>query len=133
MEEIMTFLTDYPLGYLATVGRDGKAKCRPFQFCCMHKGKFWFCTTSKKEVYFEMQENPWVEFCTTNPLFEWLRLSGRVVFQHDPEVEKMSANHPIIKGLHDTEEHPDLGLFYLEDAVGVLTDFSGREPRRYVL
>lgn len=32
MQEIVEFLTANPVQYLATVGSDGKAKCRPFMF-----------------------------------------------------------------------------------------------------
>ena len=30
MNEVVKFLRENPVQYLATVGRDGKAKCRPF-------------------------------------------------------------------------------------------------------
>ena len=33
MEKVVDFLQKNPVQYLATVGRDGKAKCRPFMFC----------------------------------------------------------------------------------------------------
>ena len=33
MKKVVGFLTANPVQYLATVGRDGKAKCRPFMFC----------------------------------------------------------------------------------------------------
>ena len=33
MNEVVKFLQENPVQYLATVGRDGKAKCRPFMFC----------------------------------------------------------------------------------------------------
>ena len=32
MEKVVEFLQENPVQYLATVGRDGKAKCRPFMF-----------------------------------------------------------------------------------------------------
>ena len=33
MKKVVEFLTANPVQYLATVGRDRKAKCRPFMFC----------------------------------------------------------------------------------------------------
>lgn len=33
MNEVVKFLQENPVQYLATVGRDGKAKCRPFMVC----------------------------------------------------------------------------------------------------
>ena len=38
MNEVVKFLTENPVQYLATVGRDGKAKCRPFMFCFERDG-----------------------------------------------------------------------------------------------
>ncbi len=43
MKKVVEFLTANPVQYLATVGRDGKAKCRPFMFCFEQDGKLWFC------------------------------------------------------------------------------------------
>jgi uncharacterized pyridoxamine 5'-phosphate oxidase family protein len=33
MKDVVKFLQENPVQYLATVGRDGRAKCRPFMFC----------------------------------------------------------------------------------------------------
>ena len=38
MNEVVKFLQENPVQYLATVGRDGKAKCRPFMFCFEQDG-----------------------------------------------------------------------------------------------
>ena len=42
MQKVVEFLNVNPVQYLATVGRDGKAKCRPFMFCCEKDGKLCF-------------------------------------------------------------------------------------------
>ena len=60
MKKVVEFLTANPVQYLATVGRDGTAKCRPFMFCFEQDGKLWFCTNSRKDVYQDMQANPYV-------------------------------------------------------------------------
>ena len=39
MNEVVKFLQENPVQYLATVGRDGKAKCRPFMFSGEMDGK----------------------------------------------------------------------------------------------
>ena len=51
MNEVVKFLNENPVQYLATVGRDGKAKCRPFMFAGEKDGKLWFCTNNQKDVY----------------------------------------------------------------------------------
>ena len=58
MNEVVKFLQENPVQYLATVGRDGKAKCRPFMFAGEMEGRLWFCTNNTKEVYKDMQANP---------------------------------------------------------------------------
>ena len=54
MKKVVEFLQKNPVQYLATVGRDGKAKCRPFMFCFEQDGKLWFCTNNTKDVYKDM-------------------------------------------------------------------------------
>ena len=54
MKKVVEFLNENPVQYLATVGRDGKAKCRPFMFAGELDGKLWFCTNNQKDVYKDM-------------------------------------------------------------------------------
>ena len=61
MNKVVEFLNANPVQYLATVGRDGKAKCRPFMFAGELDGRLWFCTNNQKDVYKDMQQNPEVE------------------------------------------------------------------------
>ena len=73
MNKVIEFLKENPVQYLATVGRDGKAKCRPFMFAGEMDGKLWFCTNNTKDVYLDMQSNPIVigQYETAhNPIFE---------------------------------------------------------------
>ena len=70
MNEVVTFLQENPVQYLATVGRNGKAKCRPFMFSGELDGKLWFCTNSTKDVYKDMQANPNIEI--EIPQSHWL-------------------------------------------------------------
>ena len=56
MKKVVEFLQENPVQYLATVGRDGKAKCRPFMFAGEMDGKLWFCTNNTKDVFKDMQE-----------------------------------------------------------------------------
>ena len=72
MNKVVDFLQANPVQYLGTVGRDGKAKCRPFMFCFEKDGKLWFCTNNQKDVYKDMQANPIVkgQYNTAdNPIF----------------------------------------------------------------
>lgn len=48
IERAVKFLRENPVQYLATVGIDEKAKCRPFMFLLEKEGKLFFCTNKKK-------------------------------------------------------------------------------------
>lgn len=133
MDEIVTFLQENPVQYLATVGRDGKAKCRPFMFCFERQGKLWFCTNHTKEVYKDMVENPNVEVCVSSPGYVWLRLRGRAVFVDDRAMKEGCMANPIVKGQYQSADNPIFEVFYLADAHAVLADFSGAPPKTFAL
>ncbi len=133
MNEVVKFLTENPVQYLATVGRDGKAKCRPFMFSFERDGKLWFNTGNQKNVYKDMQENPNIEICIASPDYVWLRISGRAVFVNDLEVKAAALENPIVKGNYQTPENPTFEVFYLADAHAVIADFSGNPPREFEL
>lgn len=133
MSEVTTFLTENPVQYLATVGRDGKAKCRPFMFAGELEGKLWFCTNNQKDVYRDMLANPSVEISVSSPEYAWIRLNGTVVFEDNRAAKEMCIQNPIVKGQYQTADNPIFEVFYLADAQATIADFSGNPPKEYSL
>lgn len=133
MEKILAFLQENPVQYLATVGRDGKAKCRPFMFSFERDGKLWFNTSNQKDVYKDMQENPNIEICISSPEYQWIRISGKAVFENNLEIKAAALENPIVKGNYQTPDNPVFEVFYLEEAHAVLADFSGNPPQEFDL
>lgn len=134
MNEIVAFLNENPVQYFATIGIDGKPKVRPFQFMIEADGKLYFCTNNTKEVYHEIQSQPYVEVCTSSPQFAWVRLSGKVVFSRDVSIkEKMIEASPLVKSIYQTATNPIFEIFYLDEAKAVLADFSGNPAREFSL
>lgn len=133
MNEVVTFLQANPVQYLATVGRDGRPKCRPFMFCFEREGKLWFCTNHTKEVYKDMQQNPYIEVCISDPAYAWLRLRGKAVFENNRAVKEGCMDNPIVKGQYGSADNPIFEVFYLEDAHAVIADFSGEPPKEFDL
>ena len=131
MKEVVNFLQENPVQYLATVGRDGKAKCRPFMFCLERDGKLWFCTNNTKEVYRDMMANPYIQISVASPAFAWIRLSGKAVFENNREVKEDCMANPIVKGQYGSADNPIFEVFYLENGEAVIADFSGNPPRTY--
>lgn len=133
MNEVVKFLQENPVQYLATVGRDGKAKCRPFMFSHERDDKLWFCTNNQKEVYRDLQQNPYVQISVSSPAYAWIRLAGKAVFEDNRAVKEGCMSNPIVKGQYHTADNPIFVVFYLEDAHAVIADFSGNPPREYNL
>lgn len=129
MQRVVSFLQANPVQYLATVGRDGKAKCRPFMFSFEKDGKLWFNTGNQKDVYKDMQENPNIEICVSSPDYQWIRISGRAVFSDDRAIKEAALENPIVKNNYQTADNPVFAVFYLADAHAVLADFSGNPPQ----
>ena len=98
MNKVVEFLNANPVQYLATVGRDGKAKCRPFMFAGELDGKLWFCTNNTKDVYKDMRENPEIEISVSSPEYAWIRLHGKAVFENNMAAKEMCIQNPIVKG-----------------------------------
>ncbi len=133
MNEVVQFLQSNPVQYLATVGRDGKAKCRPFMFCFEKEGKLWFCTNNQKDVYLDIQENPEIEVSVSSVDYAWIRLNGTVVFENNKDVKVACMENPIVKGQYQTADNPIFEVFYLDHAKAVIADFSGNPPKSYTL
>ena len=133
MNKVVEFLQENPVQYLATVGRDGKAKCRPFMFLFEQDGKLWFCTNSTKEVYKDMQANPYVEVSVSSPTYAWIRLNGRALFENNMAVKEMCIQNPVVKSQYQTAGNPIFEVFYLAEAHAVIADFSGNPPQAYTL
>lgn len=131
MNEVVKFLEENPVQYLATIGRDGKAKCRPFMFCFEQGGKLWFCTNSTKDVYKDIQINPYIEISVSSPSYAWIRLNGKAIFENNMDVKEGCMNNPIVKGQYQTADNPIFEVFYLEDAYAIIADFSGNPPKEY--
>lgn len=131
MKEVVEFLQANPVQYLPTVGRDGKAKCRPFMFCFEKDNRLWFCTNNQKDVYKDMQSNPNIEVSISSPNYAWIRLNGKAVFENNMEVKEECMNNPIVKGQYNSANNPIFEVFYLENAHAVIADFSGNPPKEY--
>ena len=133
MNEVVKFLQENPVQYLATIGRDGKAKCRPFMFAGEKDGKLWFCTNNQKDVYKDLQEHPYTEVSVSSPEYAWIRLNGRAVFENNMAVKEMCLENSIVKGQYGEATNPIFEVFYLAEAHAVIADFSGNPPKEYSL
>lgn len=131
MKKAVEFFKANPVQYLATVGRDGKAKVRPFMFLFEQDGKLWFCTNNQKDVYKDMMANPEIEVCVSDPTYAWIRIHGKAVFEDNKAVKEGAMGNPIVKGQYQTADNPIFEVFYIENAHGAIADFSGNPPYEF--
>ena len=132
-EQSRCILNANPVQYLAPVGRDGKAKCRPFMFAGELEGKLWFCTNNQKDVYKDMHADPEIEISVSSPEYAWIRLHGKAVFENNMAAKEMCIRNPIVKGQYGEATNPVFEVFYLKDVHAVIADFSGNPPKEYDL
>lgn len=115
MNEVLTFLTDNPIFYLATVDGD-MPKVRPFGFVMNYKDRLYFCTSNQKNVYKQLKANPHFEVSTTSPKGEWLRLKGKAVFDTSAQAKQAAFDSaPFLRELYSGDDSI-FEVFYIEDA-----------------
>ena len=115
MDEVLQFLAENPIFYIATV-EDDQPRVRPFGFVTKYNGRLYLCTGSKKPVYKQLQANPKFEICASAPR-NWLRLTGKAVFVDDLEVKKQTFREaPGIASIYKDPASPDFAMFYIQDA-----------------
>ena len=124
MNEVLQFLKDNPIFYLATVEGD-TPKVRPFGFAMEYEGKLCFCTNNKKDVYRQMKANPKVEISTTSQKGEWLRLKGNAVFITTREAKQAALDAMPSLGKMYSVDDPIFEVFCIEDAEATFAGVTG--------
>lgn len=126
MEEIVKFLKECGVYYLATV-ENGKPKVRPFGTSEIFENKLYIQTGKKKDVYKQIEANPYVELCAFKN-GKWLRVSGKLVADDRVEAKKdMLDKNPMLRGMYD--EHDDNTIvLYFESGEATFASFGG-QPR----
>jgi uncharacterized pyridoxamine 5'-phosphate oxidase family protein len=130
MEEVIKFLNQNRLGYLATVD-NGKPRVRPWGFMFEENGKFWFCTNNTKNVYKQLMEVPYIEFSCSTPEFNtWLRISGKISFSKDKAIkEKIFQTNPMLKNMYQSADNPIFEVFCLEHGSASISGFTTPEQK----
>ncbi|MDR1003166.1 MAG: pyridoxamine 5'-phosphate oxidase family protein [Oscillospiraceae bacterium] len=122
-----------PAGVLATAD-GGKVATRVFQYLFSDGSKVYFCTSSEKPVYSQLQANPYASFCTYAADFApVLSVNGKVVFVEDIALKTRALDeNPSIKGIYGEPTNPVFKLFYIDTEI--VETFSFTEgPKTYTL
>jgi uncharacterized pyridoxamine 5'-phosphate oxidase family protein len=130
MQDLVKFLNENGSGFLATVD-NGRPRVRPFQFMMEEGGRFYFCTNNTKEVFRQLNANPFAEFSSstvTAPL-RWVRLAGQVRFTSDPVIKaRVLQKNDLVRSLYKTGDNPIFEVFFIEHGTAAIADFSGNPP-----
>ena len=126
MSDVIKFLEENSLIYLATSGLDGNAKVRPILFYFEEDEKPYFCTANNKPMFKELDANP-------NPEFAWLRIAGKVEFTDSLNLkQKVIDSNELVKALYETADNPLFEVFTVTGKA-TIADFSGNPPKSYEL
>lgn len=95
------------------------------------EGKLYFCTNSKKDIYRQLIDVPYVEYSVTSKDMVTLRISGEVVFTEElDKKEKVLNASEMVKIGYKSADNPILKVFYIEHGTATISDFSGQPPKK---
>ena len=125
MNEVLEFLKECKRFFVATT-EDGKPKVRPFGFIMSHEDKLYFATGNQKPFFKQVNINPEIEICGVNQKMEWIRLSGKVVFDSRLEIkQKVFEVSPFLLNTYNTAEDPTMECFYIDEAKAEISKMNG--------
>ncbi|WP_251231228.1 pyridoxamine 5'-phosphate oxidase family protein [Adlercreutzia aquisgranensis] len=128
LETILDYLTSVPAWYLATVDGEGQPHVRPFSFAEIQDGRLWFCTSTEKDVYHELQRNPRFEATAWKTGYGWVILRGRADLE-DRASESMRRNgfdHMVALGESwESADDARLTFFSVADPQAWICDIDG--------
>lgn len=124
IEKVNDFLNQVQAFYLTTVDGD-KPKCRPIAFHMLSNDKIYFGIGSFKDVYKQMQANPYVELCVAVGK-EFLRYYGKAVFETDTVIANKALDAmPDMKRIYNEQTGYRLEIFHLEGATAEFRSMMG--------
>jgi uncharacterized pyridoxamine 5'-phosphate oxidase family protein len=92
MEEVLQYLNDAGVYYIATVDGEGKPHVRPFGSRAIFEGKFYIFMSFPKPVHTQVMENGYVELAAMGKDQSWIRIAAKAV----PE-ERLEMRERILK------------------------------------
>lgn len=99
MEKALSFLAGHKEVAFATVEAD-RPKIRVFQIMKQDGGVLYFATAPHKEVYTQLQRNPWVELLAMEGNIS-VRITGKAFFDVPDEIgEEIYRTTPVLMRLY---------------------------------
>ncbi len=129
LQRTLNFLLENKTFFIATI--DGEQpRVRPFGLVVEHEHRLWFGTANTKAVYRQLQANPRVEISATSPTADWIRLSGKAIFEQNLDVKRKAFEAmPMLSDIYQGPEDPTFEMFYLDDAEVSFWTFGVHVPK----
>lgn len=126
MKEIIDFLGQSPAFYVGTVDRNDQPRVRPFSLVFEWEGKLTFGTSTEKNVYAQLKNNPNIEICSFSPASgQWMRITGKVkIFRSIEANRRIFEVMPDLKKLYGSEDNPNLICFSIDKGVAATYGFE---------
>lgn len=123
MKDVLLFLSENSIQYLATVDSNGLPKVRPFMILSLYNDKIYFAVSTDKEVYKEIKNNPRIEFSSSSPTFDWIRVSGVAKFIDDKDLlEKLINESEISESVYKKSKEDNVEVFCIDDVSIIFYD-----------
>lgn len=131
MSKVVEFLKENPDTVFSNCRARWKSKMPSVYVYWRNGRKTVVLYNNTKDVYKDMLANPEIEISTSSPSYAWIRLNGKAVFENNMAAKEMCMGNPIVKGQYQTADNPIFEVFYLNNAHGVIADFSGNPPYEF--
>lgn len=116
MSKTIDFLHKASVFYHASV--DGtEARVRPINSLISYKGKIYFETSTRKEMYQQMLQNPSVAISGMAG-GNWIRISGKAVMDESDEAKQ--AMFDTLPSLKDVYTYEEMAPYYLTDMKAIV-------------
>ncbi len=124
LKRTIEFLQVARVFFVATLD-DDQPRVRPFGLVLEQDGRLYFVTGNGKAVYRQLQANPRLEISAVSPSgHEWLRLTGKAVFEQNAEVKKAAFTvMPALADIYGTPDNPSFEVFYLMQGEATFCSF----------
>ena len=121
-EKVCKFLDDAKVFYLSTIEGD-KPHVRPLGSHKLVNDKLYFLVGDFKNVYKHLLANPNCEIAALNPNGEWIRISGKAIFEDNFSIsDSMMDKNKDLKALYEKNGWKAM-VFHIEGKVEIIKNF----------
>ena len=93
MNNVVLELKKVKYFYIATIDNN-KPRVRPFSSICEFEGNAYICSGKQKEIYNQLEKNPYIEISGMYDGGSWIRVSAKALIDSRIEAQEAMLNDP---------------------------------------